>query len=139
MAVVNAFPSPHDIRFRDAKDLRDAVTKAPEDVVEAAKTIGAQPETLPAPDVLKVLTQAADNGYRRSISPPKTAAQGEVGPSIVAPQAPTAKDESAAPKPAAGPQRWALDANTGAMREAKNGEWVRWADMEAALAGKARK
>lgn len=69
--VVGAFSSPQDIRFRDAKPLRDAVTKNPEAVVEAAKAIAADPQVRPAQDVVKALTQAAEGGYRPSITPPQ--------------------------------------------------------------------
>jgi ParB family chromosome partitioning protein len=115
--VVQAFPSPHDIRFRDAKELKDAVAKAPDAVVEAAKAITAEPESRQAPEVLNALTNAARGGY---------------GPSITPAKAPASTQSSA-------PQRWTLDAKTGAMREAKKGDWVRWSDVKAALSAKAKK
>jgi ParB family chromosome partitioning protein len=61
--VVAAFNSPSEIQFRYAKELRDAVAKAPEAVVEAAKAllaIGPQP---PA-EVFKALTRAGAGSFQ---------------------------------------------------------------------------
>jgi ParB family chromosome partitioning protein len=129
-AVVEAFPSPHDLRFCDAKDLKDAVAKAPVAVVEVAKGLAAEPKARPAPEVLKALMGAAEEGVVRCI--PANDAHSARGGGRSTPSAKAPESTSAS-----SPQRWALDGKTGAMREAKKGEWVRWADVEAAFAGKA--
>jgi ParB family chromosome partitioning protein len=71
-AVLSAFPSPNDVRFRDAKPLGDAVAAAPEAVIAAAQVIAKEPDKRPAVDVVKALTQAAEGGYGPSITPAKT-------------------------------------------------------------------
>jgi ParB family chromosome partitioning protein len=76
--VLSAFPSPNDVRFRDAKPLGDAVAADPEAVIAAARAIAAEPEKRPAQDVVKALTRAVEGGYGPSITPAKhseTAAQ----------------------------------------------------------------
>jgi ParB family chromosome partitioning protein len=56
---------------------------------------------------------------------------------VVGRSTPSAK--AAESTPVSAPQRWALDGKTGAMRESQKGEWVRWADVEAAFAGEAKR
>jgi ParB family chromosome partitioning protein len=68
--VVAAFESPKDIRFRDAKPLKDAVAKAPEAVAQAAKALAATPEARPAQEVVKALADAAVNDFRPSKTAP---------------------------------------------------------------------
>ncbi|WP_157266386.1 ParB/RepB/Spo0J family partition protein [Azohydromonas aeria] len=128
--VVEAFASPADIRFRDSKPLKDAVAKAPEAVIAVAQAIATEPEKRPAAEVIQALTKAAE---------------GDCGPSTMPPPATAPKAAKASTKPTGRdcgpstmPLRWALDAKAGAMKEAKKGEWVRWADVEAALAAKGK-
>ncbi len=66
--VVGAFASPRDIRFSDAKDLKDAVAQAPEAVVEAAKALK-QGEPQPAATVVRVIKAAAAKGVGSSNPP----------------------------------------------------------------------
>lgn len=58
--VVEAFVSPQDIRFRDAKELKDAVAKAPEAVIAVAQDL-AKDEERTAADVREALVQAAND------------------------------------------------------------------------------
>jgi ParB family chromosome partitioning protein len=73
--VLSAFPSPNDVRFRDAKPLGDAVAADPEAVIAAAQAIAAEPEKRPAQDVVKALTRAVEGGYGPSITPARTPAK----------------------------------------------------------------
>ncbi|WP_051242308.1 ParB/RepB/Spo0J family partition protein [Azohydromonas australica] len=77
--VVAAFGSPREIRFSDAKALKDAVAQAPEAVMEAAKEL-AGGDLMPASQVLKRLTDAALEGVRSSNPPAQAGAAGAAKP-----------------------------------------------------------
>lgn len=71
--VVAAFSSPREIRFSDAKALKDAVALAPEAVMETAKALAGD-GSLPASQVLKRIADAAQEGVRSSNPPAQEAA-----------------------------------------------------------------
>lgn len=77
--VVAAFASPHEIRFADAKPLKDAVALAPEVVAATAKEL-AKDGARPATKVIQALTQAAKGGVGSSnalSSPASTPGRGQ--------------------------------------------------------------
>lgn len=76
--VVAAFASPHEIRFADAKPLKDAVALAPEAVAATAKEL-AKGGARPATKVIQALTEAAKEGVGSSNT--QTGGAGGVGSS----------------------------------------------------------
>lgn len=104
--VVAAFESPKDIRFRDAKPLKDAVAKAPEAVAQAAKALAAAPQARPAQEVVKALADAAVSDFRPSKTEPNKLA-GDTGVSDFRPS----KIRATAPadQPAAAGEQAAAD------------------------------
>lgn len=127
--VKDAFSSVNDVRFRDAKPLKDAVAQAPEAVAEAAKALAQDPAPRSAQQVVEALAQAANQKIRPSNSPRKGAEQDAPAPTARLSNTPRVQ-------PPAALVRWNLDTKAGAMREAKKGDFVRWADLQALLKAK---
>jgi ParB/RepB/Spo0J family partition protein len=131
--VVAAFGSPRDIRFSDAKALKDAVAQAPEAVMEVAKELAAG-NPMPAPQVLKRLADAVQEGVRSSNPPAKEAGAGAAKP---------AKGQAGKATPAASERRFKVggcpvviadDGHGAVVRFAPNAlPRERWADLEKAL------
>lgn len=96
--VVEAFASPQDMRFRDAKPLKDAVEQDPVAVAEVARELAAEPKKSAA-EVVQRLTAAV---VGPSNSQEEVEADGDVEVEEPAAPAPAA-GQTAKPAPAVGP------------------------------------
>jgi ParB family chromosome partitioning protein len=106
--VVQAFGSPQDIGFRDAKPLKDAVEAAPEAVAQAARALAAVPQALPPKVVVQRLAAAAgmaDDDQNEAEEEPAEAAVGRSNKAKAAPApSPAAPAVGPSNKPAPAPK-----------------------------------
>ena len=150
--VVAAFNSPHEIRFADAKPLKDAVAQAPAAVAATAKELAKAGER-PAAKVLQALTQAAKGGVGSSNTLAEAEVQGSetggVGSSNTPVQDASAdtaklgKTKAVKPASAASERRFKAGGRSVVIADDGSGAVVRfapdalprerWADLEKAL------
>jgi ParB family chromosome partitioning protein len=131
--VVAAFGSPREIRFSDAKVLKDAVAQAPEAVMEVAKELAAG-DSMPAPQVLKRLTDAAQEGVRSSNPPAQDAGAGAAKPAKGRAGKATSATSERRFKAGGCPVVIADDGHGAVVRFAPNAlPRERWADLEKAV------
>jgi ParB family chromosome partitioning protein len=124
----------------------DAVTRAVVEVeaitrpfVEALRTRLTESKTFAGQTIAEPVRPSAAPKSSESFAGQTLASSPGQGEATIAQPSRASVDapaREAASQPGGAPKRWTLNTKTGAMREAKKGEWVRWSDVEARLRGK---